>query len=106
MIKETFESDTDTMQAPHEHYAKHIQVGNKNMMLICEPKEMEPKRKYYKQVGDKNIMVNLTHSSMFYQLLMLAKEFEQEQVFPLTSDGEGIHNTVIYLIILNTGSYK
>lgn len=84
--KEVFDGDADAAPAK-DPCAKRVQVGNMNMMLICEPKETE--KVYYKQMGNKNVMVNLTHSSNFYQLLMLAQTVGENQVFPITSDGEG-----------------
>lgn len=90
--EETFQKEVlENSSCPaDEPYGKHIQIGDKNMMLICEPKDTE--KVYYKQVGDKNIMVNLTHSSRFFQLLMMAKEAGQEKVIPLTPDGESMYH--------------
>lgn len=65
-------------------YARYVQEGDRNLMLIYEPKESKSEV-YCKQIGNKNVMVHLNVSSNLCQLI----DRENKGIIPLDSEGEG-----------------
>ncbi|WAR22161.1 hypothetical protein MAR_016135 [Mya arenaria] len=49
-------------------YSKYVQIGDNNVMLICEPRERTEKT-VCRQEGSRNIMINMRVSTNFYQLI-------------------------------------
>ncbi|KAH3856075.1 hypothetical protein DPMN_098655 [Dreissena polymorpha] len=68
-------------------YSTYLQCGDRNIMLICEPKNKPRKKVVYKQEGNRNIMINLRVSSNAYQLVQQLKGSQNKQVIPLDSEG-------------------
>lgn len=68
---------------PEKVYARYVQEGERNLMLIYEPKESKS-QVYCKQIGNKNVMVHLNVSSNLCQLI----DRENKGIIPLDSKGE------------------
>ncbi|XP_053406817.1 uncharacterized protein LOC123546498 isoform X3 [Mercenaria mercenaria] len=68
---------------PEKVYARYVQEGDRNLMLIYEPKETKSEI-YYKQVGNKNVIVHLNLSSNLCQLI----DPVNKGIIPLDSEGE------------------
>lgn len=95
--KEKFENDTGTWQnsdadseelnkdAKHKEqvYAKYVQEGDRNLMLIYEAKDSKS-GVYVKQLGNKNVVVHLNVSSNLCQLI----DPINKGIIPLDSEGE------------------
>lgn len=85
--KEPFRHQQDDGSRPasksEKVYARYVQEGDRNLMLIYEPKETKSEI-YVKQIGNKNVMVHLNISSNVCQLIDTANK----GVIPLDSEGE------------------
>lgn len=97
----SYNSDDTNVKQPHKEsgnkdgseqiYSRHIQCGDRNVMLICEPKNKpHEKEVVYKQEGNRNIMINLRVSSNIYQLVQQVNDSWSTQAIPLDSEGEGV----------------
>ncbi|XP_052773264.1 histone-lysine N-methyltransferase SETD1B-like isoform X2 [Mya arenaria] len=68
-------------------YSKYVQIGDNNVMLICEPRERTEKT-VCRQEGSRNIMINMRVSTNFYQLIGHVRQTKETKVIPLDSEGE------------------
>lgn len=87
-------------------YARYVQEGDRNLMLIYEPKDSKSEI-YVKQIGNKNVVVHLNMSSNICQLI----DPVNKGIIPLDSEGEGriyfyVHHHYMYTssIIINNNT--
>ncbi|KAH3856072.1 uncharacterized protein LOC127871138 [Dreissena polymorpha] len=80
--------ESGNKEGSEQVYSRYIQCGDRNFMLICEPKNKPQEKVVYKQEGNRNIMIHLRVSSNVYQLVQQVKDSRNMQVIPLDSEGE------------------
>lgn len=82
-VSDNSDDESTVPKRKEKVYAKYVQEGDRNLMLILEPKETKTEV-YCKQIGNKNVIVHLNMSSNLCQLL----DPINKGIIPLDNEGE------------------